>query len=321
MTKKVLITGGAGFVGSNLSRYLTYKGGYDVEVLDNFFTGKRENLDGLDLKITKGSVADKEVVAECVKGKDIVFHLAARNVIVSNMHPIEDIETNIIGTYNVFDSCLRADVPRVVYSSTSSIYGNPQYLPVSENVSFQFLNNYSVSKYTGEAYAQCFWEREMLPISVVRYTNVYGFKQDLTNPYSGVVGKFIHWALRNEELKVHGDGYQTRDFTFIEDACEGTLMAALSPRAIGQVYNIGSGVETSVNQLADTIIQLCESRSNITHHERRDIDNIRRRVLNVEKARLELRHYPKFGLVEGLKATVEFERDLMDRGSSARKVV
>jgi UDP-glucose 4-epimerase len=147
--KKVLITGGGGFVGSNLARYLLDTGGYDVQVLDNFFTGNRANLKGLDVKIIEGSVNDRQTVSESLRGKEIVFHLAARNVLLSAQHPIEDIESNVIGTYILFEECLRADVPRVVYSSSSSIYGNANYLPIPEEARPQFLNNYSVSKFAG----------------------------------------------------------------------------------------------------------------------------------------------------------------------------
>lgn len=311
--KKVLITGGAGFVGSNLARYLIGKGGFDVQVLDNLFTGRSAHLDPLDVELVQGSVADPEIVRNCVKDKDIVFHLAARNVIVSSSEPYLDMETNIRGTYIVFEECLRASVPRIVYTSTSSLYGNATYLPVNEASTPQFLNNYSVSKFAGEAYALCFWERELLPVSIVRYTNVYGYNQDMANPYSGVIGKFIHWALRGEDLRIHGDGLQTRDFTFVDDACEATLLAGTMPRAIGQIYNVGSGVETSITALAQQVVGLCGSPSRLQHIERRDIDNIRRRVLNVEKARLELRYLPRVTLEEGLRLTIEHEKAKIDR--------
>src|SRR5689334_15716400 len=161
---KVLITGGAGFIGSNLARLLLRLGSYDVCILDNFFTGRHSNVADLDVEVLEGTVADTDVVRRAVKGKDIVFHLAARNVIVSNSYPYDDIETNVIGTYKVFEESLRAGVSRVVYTSTSSVYGNSKYLPASEEHPVQFLNNYAVSKFAGEAYASCFWERDSLPI-------------------------------------------------------------------------------------------------------------------------------------------------------------
>jgi UDP-glucose 4-epimerase len=187
------------------------------------------------------------------------------------------------------------------------MYGNSEILPVSEAHPPQFLNNYSVSKYAAEAYAKCFWERYQLPISMVRYSNVYGYNQHPSNPYSGVIGKFIGWSLRGEPLLIHGDGDQTRDFTFIEDACAVTLLAATSQRAIGQIYNVGTGVETSVNHLAHLILEATGSKSEVRHIQKRDIDNIRRRVLAVEKARLELRHFTHFSLKEGLRNTIAWE--------------
>lgn len=308
MKTRVLITGGAGFIGSNLCRYLLSSGEYQIMVLDDFYTGLEKNLDGLEVEVVRGSVGDRETVDAAVKGQDIVFHLACRNVIVSGKNPYDDINTNIVGSYNVFDACRLDNVGRVVYSSTSSMYGNAENLPVSEGHAPQFLNNYSVSKFAAEAYAHCFWERFQLPISMVRYSNVYGYNQHPQNPYSGVVGKFIGAALENSMINIHGDGYQTRDFTFIDDACEVTLRAALSERAVGQVYNVGTGIETSVNELAAMIVEKTNSKSKIEHVERRDIDNIRRRVLAIEKSRLELRHTIAYPLQRGLDLTLEWEK-------------
>jgi len=305
VSTNVLITGGAGFVGSNLCRYLLENGDYDITILDDFFTGLERNIGKLDIEVIRGDVADKSLVSKLVKGRDIVFHLAARNVIVSGENPYDDINTNIIGSYNVFEACRLHQISRVVYSSTSSMYGNAEILPVSETHTPQFLNNYSVSKYAAEAYAKCFWERHQLPVSMVRYSNAYGYNQHPSNPYSGVIGKFIGWALRGEPLRIHGDGDQTRDFTFIDDACAVTLLAATS----GQIYNVGTGVETSVNQLAYMILESTGSKSEVQHIEKRDIDNIRRRVLAVEKARLELRHFTQFSLKEGLKRTIAWETE------------
>jgi UDP-glucose 4-epimerase len=312
MSEKILITGGAGFVGSNLARYILERDEKaQITILDDFFTGLERNIKGLNLEVVRGDVADAALIDKHVKGKDVVYHLAARNVIVSGENPLEDIRTNIIGSYTVFQACYEHRTPRVVYSSTSSMYGNAESIPVDEGKSPQFLNNYSVSKYAAEGYAQCFWERFQLPISMVRYSNAYGYNQHPTNPYSGVIGKFIGWALEGKPLRIHGDGHQTRDFTFIDDACAVTVAAARSPRAIGQIYNVGTSVETSVNQLADMILELTGSDSEIQHVERRDIDNIRRRALSIEKARHELRVMPKTTLAEGLAKTVAWEKSLL----------
>jgi UDP-glucose 4-epimerase len=303
--KKVLVTGGAGFVGSNLSKYLVSEGA-EVTVLDDFFTGKPEFLQGLPVKVVEGSTADAEIVKSVVKGKDIVFHLAARNIIVSNSRPREDMEVNVMGTFNVLDACREFKPERVVYTSTASVYGNPKTLPIAEDADKLFLSFYSASKFSGEVYANAFYEVFGVPVSIVRYSNVYGYNQAPSNPYCGVIGKFIDFAMQNKPIIIHGDGEQTRDFTFVDDAVQATVLAAFSQRALGQVYNVGTGVEVSVNHLAQQVVQLCGSSSEIQYVDKRDIDNIRRRVINIEKSRYELNFSPQFSLSKGLEKTIQW---------------
>ncbi len=304
--KRVLVTGGAGFIGSNLVKMLVLEYNCSVTVIDDLFTGDIKNLEGLDIEFIHGTILDKDLLKKLMKDKDIVYHLAARNIIVSTKNPREDLEVNIVGTFNVLEAALHSNVEKVIYASTSSVYGNPKYLPITEEETPKFLNFYSVSKYAGESYARVFYELYQLPVVVLRYSNVYGYNQTTKNPYCGVVGKFIEWALRNEPIYIHGDGEQTRDFTFVTDACRATILAALNPKSAGEVYNIGTGVETSINSLAELIIMLTNSQSKIVHIDKRDIDNIRRRVLNIEKIRYHLKFYPEFTLKEGLKKTIEW---------------
>lgn len=305
--KKILVTGGAGFVGSNISRYLNEQGAR-VTVLDDFFTGKRTFLEGLDIEIVEGSTADAETVRTVVKGKDLVFHLAARNIIVSNSRPREDLEVNVVGTFNVLEACREFGPERVVYTSTASVYGNPRVLPIAEDADKLFLSFYSASKFSGEVYANAFFEVFGVPVSIVRYSNVFGYNQAPSNPYCGVIGKFIDFAMNDKPLIIHGDGEQTRDFTFVDDAVQATIHAAFAPRALGQVYNVGTGVEVSVNHLAQQIIALCGSKSVIQYVDKRDIDNIRRRVINIEKSRYELQYSPQHTLAKGLEKTIAWMR-------------
>jgi len=306
LNKRVLITGGAGFIGSNLAKLLIEDFESKVTVIDDLFTGTLENLKGLDVEFVKGSVLDRELLSKHVRNKDIILHLAARNIIVSNSNPREDLEVNIIGTFNVLETALKNSIEKVVYTSTSSIYGNPRYLPINEDEPPKFLNFYSVSKSSGESYSKTFFEVHDLPVSIVRYSNVYGYNQSPSNPYCGVIGKFINNALKDEPIKIHGDGEQTRDFTFVIDACNATIKAALNPKAVGEVYNIGTGIEVSVNILAEQIIKITNSKSTIEHIDKRDIDNIRRRVLNIEKIRHDLKFFPLFTLKDGLKRTIDW---------------
>ena len=316
--KNILVTGGAGFVGANLVRTLVEKYGANVTVLDDLFNSTEENLVGIDHQFILGSVEDKSVVSECVKGKDIVFHLAARNILVCNHHPRKDLSVNVVGTYNVLEACLEHNIKRVVYSSTSSVYGNAQKLPIEEGDEKSFLNFYSASKYTAEVYCKTFFEVFELPVTVLRYSNIYGPYQTPTNPYCGVIGKFINNALAGLPLKIYGDGHQTRDYTYVDDAIEATIGAAVNPQAIGQDYNIGTGIQTSVNDLAKAIVSLTNSPSAIEHVDARDIDNIQHRCIDITKAKKELHFQPSFTVQKGLHSTVHwFLQSLTKAGAFA----
>jgi UDP-glucose 4-epimerase len=314
--KKILVTGGAGFVGSNIVRSLVRDFTAEVTVLDDLFTGTMDHLKGLDIKFINGSVEDAALLLDCTKGMDVVFHLAARNIIVSNKNPREDLGVNVVGSFNVFDACHKNKVDRVVYTSTSSIYGNPTSIPVSEDDRKSFLSFYSASKFSGEVYAQAFYEVFNLPVTIVRYSNVYGYNQAPSNPYCGVIGKFIDLATNNRTFKIHGDGEQTRDFTFIDDAVQATIAAAIYEKGIGNIYNIGTGVETSINYLTELIKEITGSAAEIEHIDKRDIDNIRRRVVNIERTRHDLKYQPLTTLKDGLAKTVKWYLSQLDVAST-----
>lgn len=305
--KSVLVTGGAGFVGSNLIRALV-KEGAEVTILDDLFTGNRENLSGIEpmYKFVEGSVVDLEKVMSLVSKNQIIFHLAARNIIASTKDPFEDYRTNIGGTLNVLQAARKYRPERVVYTSSASVYGNPKYLPINEDDRISLLTPYSVSKFSGEGYCQAFYESYNLSITVLRYSNIFGTGQDPMNPYCGVVAKFMQSAQQGRFLEIHGDGQQTRDFTYIEDAVEATILSALSAKADGEIFNVATGIETSVNALASSITELYGIKTEVDHIERRDIDNIRRRVLNIEKIRRKIGWIPNVTLLEGLRRTKEW---------------
>ena len=309
--KKILVTGGAGFVGSNLVKALaeTYKA--DVTVMDDLFTGNRGFLKGIKHEFIHGSVSDYNIVEELVKKADIVFHLAARNIIVSNSNPREDLEVNVIGTFNILEACKQHGIERLIYTSTASVYGSPKTLPISEDSSKEFLSFYSASKFSGEVYCQTFYEVFNVPVAIVRYSNVFGYNQLPLNPYCGVIGKFIESSIAGLPIKIHGDGEQTRDYTFIADAVEATISAAIVPRAIGQIYNIATGAETSVKNLAIIINSLTGSQSPLEYIDKRDIDNIRKRYLNIDKIRHELKFSPLTGLETGLSKTIEWYKEYL----------
>lgn len=307
--QRVVVTGGAGFVGSRIVTRLVELGA-NVLVLDDFSTGTPANLpeEGA-LEVVEGSVSEFETVRKVLAGRDIVIHAAARNIVLSTKNPRDDFEVNIGGTLNVLLAAREASPRRIVYTSSCSIYGNPRYLPISEEDPVNLLSPYAVSKFAGEGYCHAFYESYGLPAAVVRYSNVFGFGQTAENPYCGVVAKFFDAAISNRSPLIHGDGEQTRDYTFVEDAVTATLNVAISPRATGQAYNVGTGRETSVNRLAALIVEVTGSTATPEHVDRRDIDNIRRRVVNIEKIRRELRWSPVVTVEQGVRDTYAWLRE------------
>jgi UDP-glucose 4-epimerase len=311
--QRIVVTGGAGFVGSNIVRRLL-KEGARVVVLDDFYTGAMENLPADDpgVEVVRGTVTDYELVRDVVRGAAVVFHEAARNIIVSTRNPREDYEVNIGGTLNVLLAARETQVPRTVYASSASVYGNPRYLPINEDDATNMLSPYAVSKFAGENYCKAFYESYELSVAAVRYSNVYGLAQRPDNPYCGVIAKFFESAMNHEAPRIHGDGEQTRDFTYIDDVVEATLLAGISSKAEGQVYNVGTGRETTINQLARAIIRVTGAAVEPTYIDRRDIDNIRRRVVNIEKIRRELRWVPSVTIEEGLRRTYQWLKETIE---------
>jgi UDP-glucose 4-epimerase len=299
--RRVLVTGGAGFVGGAVTRRLVAAGAR-VTVLDDLFTGRAQVVPA-DARFVEGSVTDQALVADLVAGADYVFHMAARNIIASTANPRDDFLTNIGGSLNVLLAAREHRPIRVVYTGSTSVYGNPRSIPLNEDDTIVPLTPYAVSKLGGEHYCLAFYESYGLAVSIVRYSNVYGEGQRPDNPYCGVVAKFFAAANDGRALQIHGDGEQTRDFTYVDDAVDATLLAAIAPRAEGEVFNVGTGIETSVNELARSVAAAVGRTVEIEHIDRRDIDNIRRRVVSIEKARRMLRWTPQVTLEEGLRST------------------
>lgn len=304
--KKVLVTGGAGFIGSALVKKLIDLGA-EVTVIDDLFTGRLSNLDGVHGKYTfiETSIEIPHIVSRLVLDSQIVFHLAARNIIVSTKSPMEDYKTNIEGTLNILMASRNSKIEKLVYTSSASVYGNPRYLPINEDDSINLLTPYAVSKYTGEGYCSAFNESYSVPVTVLRLSNVYGPGQSPSNAYCGVVSKFLRSARAGEPLEIHGDGQSTRDFTYIDDVVDAIIAAGLMHNVDGEVLNVATGIETSINQLAVGVLGLY-GKFKVSHIDRRDIDNIRRRVLNIEKIRRRLHWTPRITLGRGLETTKDW---------------
>ena len=304
--KKVLVTGGAGFVGSNLVERAVREGAR-VTVLDDLFTGTRDNINpGTEYEFVQGSVTDIKLVSKLVKENDYVAHMAARNIIISTKNPRNDYEVNIGGTLNVLMAAKEHGIERIVYTSSASVYGNPRIIPIIEEEAPHTFSPYSVSKLAGENYCRAFYESYDVPATAVRYSNVFGPKQDPSNPYCGVVSKFMEAIDQGKAPQIHGDGQQTRDFTYVDDAVDATLVAMLSPKSEGMVFNLGTGIESRITDIVEILAHLMGKEVTPEHIDRRDIDNIRRRVLSIELIRTRLRWQPQVHLAEGLRRTVEW---------------
>ena len=315
MNKRVLITGGAGFVGSNLAHRLV-KEGADVIVVDNLFTGDLENL-----KDILGSIAFvEEDITEGFDVNDyqpeIIYHLAARNISSSMKDPILDYSTNIGGTLLLLEAVRERHVERFIYTSSASVYGNPRYLPINEDDGINLLTPYATSKYAGEGYCTAYYESYNIPTVVLRLSNVYGPRQSVSNPFCGVVAKFMNWAKNGENIIMHGDGLSTRDYTYIDDVVDALILAGISPKAEGEVFNVATGIETSTLELANSvaILHILDHMDDdfdidVVCADRRDIDNIRRRALNIEKIRRKLGWMPRYTLESGLALTKKWEEE------------
>jgi len=312
----VLVTGGLGFVGARVARALAAEGA-SITILDNGFNGSEQAVAGVPARVVKGSVTDADLVADLVRPADLVFHMAAQSIIASTANPRDDFASNFIGTVNVLMAMKDrpTDACRMIYTSSASVYGNPRHLPVAEDDGFSVLSPYAAGKLCGEHYCQAFYEVYGIQSAIVRYSNVYGPGQTNRNPYCGVIGKFMESALNGRPLLIHGDGEQTRDFTYVDDAVEATLLAALVPAAVGDVFNVGTGTEYSINTLARLVLEATGSASPIAYVAKRDIDNIPRRAVSIEKARRRLRWAPRVRLPEGIRRTAAWYREMASGGA------
>jgi UDP-glucose 4-epimerase len=255
--RRVLVTGGAGFIGSHLADRLLADGAA-VTVLDNLATGLRDRVPA-DATFVEGDVADRAVVDGVFANErfDAVCHVAGQaSIRLSFSRPEADLATNVLGTVNVLRGCTESGVPRLVNASSMTIYGEPDSIPTPEDVPCVPVSYYGVTKYAAERYAHVTGERSDVDLQVtsLRMFNVYGPRQSITNPYQGVLAIFIGNVLRGEPITIHGDGLQTRDFVYVDDVVEGWMRVLDTPESFGQVLNVGSGTETSVNELADAVL-------------------------------------------------------------------
>jgi len=260
---KILVTGGAGFIGSHIVEYFQDRA--EVRVLDNLASGFQSNLTGLKCEFIPGSILDRELVARAVKDVDFVFHLAAMvSVPESVQKPLECVETNTDGTIAMLEAAARAKVRKFIFSSSAAIYGNNPVVPKIENMTPEPQSPYASAKLDGELYCQKFAQESGLQTVCLRYFNVFGPRQDPRSQYAAAVPAFIDRALKNEPLIIYGDGTQTRDFIFVKDVAAANAHFAFHPAATG-VFNVAGGKSIAINTLAAEIRRLAGSRSEIIH--------------------------------------------------------
>jgi UDP-glucose 4-epimerase len=302
---KVLVTGGGGFIGSNLVRGLLERGD-EVRVLDNFSTGNRANLEGIDIEVVEGELRSYERVHNAVRGVEVVYHLGALGSVPRSVQdPLTSSAVNVEGTLNVLLAARDEGVRRVVFSSSSSVYGVREELPVSESAPPDPLSPYGVAKLAAERYCVAFSRVYASFESVVlRYFNVFGPRQSPTSQYAAVVPIFISRIAAGEPITIHGDGSQSRDFTYVSNVVDATIAAAHAGDANGRIFNVAGSEPTSVAALADLIGRILGREVDKTYAPSRAGD-IRDSWADVSAARAVLGWQAGVGLEEGLRRTVE----------------
>jgi nucleoside-diphosphate-sugar epimerase len=307
---RYLVTGGAGFIGSNTVDELVRRG-HSVVVLDDLSSGKEDNLAEVRNKITyiKGSITDIEVVRKAMHEAEYVLHLAARTSVPRSVKdPIETNKINIDGTLNVLVAAKELKVKRVVFAASSSAYGETPTLPKVETMQPEPISPYGVTKYVGELYSQTFGRCYGLENVSLRYFNIFGPRQDPSSPYSGVLAKFCTAFLEDAQPVVFGDGGQTRDFTYVENAVQANLLACEAPNVSGKVFNVGVGGRVSLNEVLHELRKITGKALEAKYEPPRDGD-IRDSQADIFQAREYLGYEPQVSFEEGLARTFEWYRE------------
>ncbi len=312
---KILVTGGGGFIGSHLVQALL-EAGHDVRVLDNFSTGKRDNLAAFSVRpeLIEGDIRDEETVAAAARGREAVCHLAALPSVPRSFHdPFASFAVNAGGTVKVLEAARRAGVRRLVYSSSSSVYGDAKGEAKSEEMETRPLSPYAVSKLSGESMCRLYHRVLQVETVCLRYFNVFGPRQDPRSEYAAVIPRFILAALGKGRPTLYGDGRQTRDFTYVANVVRANLLAlAAGPEAGGRVFNIACGEETDLLGLLAILGELTGKAVAADFAPARPGD-VRRSRAAIGLAGEILGYRPEVGLREGLKKTLEWFKQIADR--------
>jgi UDP-glucose 4-epimerase len=313
MPRVFVVTGGAGFIGSHLVERLLGHPDAHVRVLDDFSTGRMVNLPfaataGARLEIVRGDIRDLATVERVAAGAAVIFHQAAmRSVPRSVADPLGANDHNVNGTLNVLEAARRAGVPRVVYASSSSVYGDRPELPKREDQPPAPISPYAVSKAAGEQYAAVWHRLYGVETVGLRYFNVFGPRQDPASEYAAVIPRFILWGLQRVPLEIHGDGQQSRDFTYIDNVVEANCLAADAPDAAGQAFNVGCGERVSLLDIIGRLETLLGRPVERQHAPSRAGD-VPHTLANIERAGKLLGYTPLVPFDEGLRRTFDFFR-------------
>jgi UDP-glucose 4-epimerase len=307
-----LVTGGAGFIGSNIVEVLVSQGA-DVRVVDNLATGHLRNLEGFRHRVEfrELDICDLASLKEAVRGVDYVLHQAAiPSVPRSVVDPVSSHNADVTGTLHVLWASKEAGVKRVVYAASSSAYGDSAELPKQETMPVNPISPYGLMKYVGEEYCRLFTSLYGLETVSLRYFNVFGPRQDPTSQYSGVLSRFITSMLTGKHPVIFGDGTQSRDFTYVSNVVNANLLACHSPKASGKVYNIACGERISLNHVVDILNRLLAGNLSASYEPPRSGD-IKHSLADIEWAEKDLGYVPSVGFEEGLKKTVEWYREYL----------
>ncbi len=304
--KKAVVTGGAGFIGSHLSEELL-KRGYQLAILDNLSTGKKENivsiLNNKNVEFIKGSITDLPLLQKVFKNADYVFHLAAAASVPKSIeNPQESHEVNVTGTLNVLIAARDNKVKKVVNASSCAIYGDAPGLPKKEDMPVKPLSPYAVTKLAAEEYCQIFQMVYKLTTVSLRYFNIFGPRQNPDSEYSAAIPKFIKLKIQGKTINIYGDGQATRDYVYVSDAVNALILAAESDAA--GIYNIGAGKSISINELVELISRLTGNNTPPVYGPPRPGDIVHS-LADASKAKT-FGYSPKYSLEEGLKETIRY---------------
>ncbi len=302
---KVVVTGGAGFIGSHIAEYWSQHDA-EVHLIDNLRTGNYENIQAIKSVIFHNvSITDREAVFEIMEGAAYVHHLAAMVSVPESINkPLECVEINVMGLVNVLDAAVKHKVRKIVHSSSAAVYGDNPESPKHTDLVPMPKTPYGITKLDGEYYLQSYQENFGLKSCSLRYFNVFGPRQDPGSQYAAAVPIFIKKAIHGDPITIYGDGEQTRDFIYVKDVVNANVLAATKPDVTG-VYNVALGEATSVNELAAIIIRETKSAGKILHEKERPGD-IKHSLASIEKTKRALGFTPEFTLLSGLSETIRF---------------